>query len=57
MESRRKRIILVLLFIIAIGNYSRNTSEVKAVVFLSIFALGAITALLVREIIIALKNR
>lgn len=57
MESRRKRIILVLLFIIAIGNYSRNTSEVKAVVFLSIFALGAITALLVREIIIALKNK
>ena len=57
MESRKKRIILALLFIITLGNYTRNTSEVKSVAFLSIFALGAITALLVREILVALKNR
>lgn len=57
MESRKKRIILAILFIITLGNYTRNTSEVKSVAFLSIFALGAITALLVREILVALKNR
>jgi hypothetical protein len=57
MKSRKKLIILALLFIITLGNYSRNTSEVKSVAFLSIFALGAITALFVREIIVTLKNR
>ena len=57
MKSRRKLLILALLFIITIGNYTRNTSEVKSVAFLSIFALGAITALFVREIIVILKNR
>lgn len=57
MESRKKLITLAILFIITIGNYSRNTSEVKSVAFLSIFALGAITALFVREIIVTLKNR
>lgn len=57
MKSRRKLLILALLFIITIGNYTRNTSEVKSVAFLSIFALGAITALFMQEIIYALKNR
>lgn len=57
MKSRRKLLILALLFIITIGNYTRNTIEVKSVAFLSIFALGAITALFMQEIIYALKNR
>ncbi|MCZ8196006.1 MAG: hypothetical protein O9267_00185 [Flavobacterium sp.] len=57
MKARKKLIILAILFIITLGNYSRNTSEVKSVAFLSIFALGAITALFVREILVTLKNR
>lgn len=59
MKSRKKLIILALLFIVAIGNYNRISGEnsVRTVEFLSIFALGAITALFLREIIAAIKNR
>lgn len=59
MKSRKKIIILAILFIVALGNYTRIVGEndVRTVGFLSIFALGAISALLLREIIVGLKNR
>jgi len=59
MKSRKKLIILALLFIIAIGNYNRiaGVEDVRAVGFLSIFALGAISAIFICEIIATIKNR
>ncbi|MBY0488069.1 MAG: hypothetical protein K2P85_12915 [Flavobacteriaceae bacterium] len=59
MKTRKKLIILALLFIIAIGNYNRiaGVENVRAVAFLSIFALGAISSIFLREIIAAIKNR
>lgn len=59
MKSRKKIIILAILFIIAIGNFSRinSTTEIRTVEFLSIFALGAITVLFLKEVIAAIRNR
>ncbi|WP_298118922.1 hypothetical protein [Flavobacterium sp.] len=58
MKTNQKLIILALLFIITLGNYSRigNFESIRTVEFLSIFALGAITSLFLREIIITVNK-
>jgi purine-cytosine permease-like protein len=50
--GKNKRLIIGVLLVIAIVNYTRivGTEHVRAVQFLSIFAIGALTALLIREI-------
>jgi hypothetical protein len=52
MENRRS-IILAVALILAVGNYSRiaGNENIRTVQFLSIFAIGAISSLLLREII------
>ena len=59
MKSRRRLIVFTLLFSVCIGNYSRiaNHDAIRNVVFLSIFALGVVSALFLSEIIDAIKNR
>jgi hypothetical protein len=51
MEKRRPLILAILLFV-SIGNYYRlhGTEHITMVQFLSIFAMGALTGLLIREI-------
>ena len=58
MKTNKKLIILALLLIITIGNYTRigNFESIRSVEFLSIFALGAITSLFLREIIITINK-
>jgi hypothetical protein len=58
MKTNKKVLILAILFLISIVNFSRigNFESIRTVEFLSIFVLGAITALLVREIIATSKN-
>ena len=52
MKIKNKKIILTILLIGTLGNYARmhDTENVRTVVFLSIFAIGAISSLLVSEI-------
>ena len=52
MKTGRRRIIIGILLIVSFGNYARikGTEDIRAVEFLSIFAIGALTALLLREI-------
>lgn len=59
MEPKRKRILLGVLFILAIGNYSRleGTANIRNVEFLSIFAIGMLSGLIIREIAVALKHK
>lgn len=59
MKTRKKLIIFSLLLIIAFTNYFRivGADEIRAVGFISIFAIGAISALLFREIVVAIKNK
>ena len=57
--DRRRRIILAVLLIMSIGNYSRivDSENIRTVQFLSIFAIGALTALLIKEIAFMIKNK
>lgn len=52
MENRKRRILLAVLLLISLGNYFRivGNENVRTVQFLSIFAIGAITALLLKEL-------
>ena len=57
---KNKRVILIaVLFMLSIGNYSRiiGNENVRTVQFLSIFAIGALSALLIREIALLLKSK
>ena len=53
METKKRKILLAVLLIISIGNYFRivGNENVRDIQFLSIFAIGAIAALLVKELI------
>ncbi len=52
MENRRS-VILAVALLLAVGNYSRivGNENIRTVQFLSVFAIGAISSLLLREII------
>lgn len=52
MNTKKRKIILTVLLLLALGNYGRmhGTEDIRTVEFLSIFAIGALSALLVREI-------
>jgi TM2 domain-containing membrane protein YozV len=57
---RNRRVILIaVLFMLSIGNYSRiiGNENIRTIQFLSIFAIGALSALLIREIALLLKSK
>jgi hypothetical protein len=58
MEKRRS-ILFAVLLIISIGNYSRivGNENIRTIQFLSIFIIGALSALLIREIVTMIKNK
>ena len=59
MDPKRKRILIAVLLILAITNYSRIVSagNIRTVEFLTIFAIGALSALLINEIACAIKKK
>lgn len=58
MDSKKRRILIAVLLMISIGNYTRiiGTENIRTVEFLSIFVIGFLTALLIREIVLTSKN-
>jgi hypothetical protein len=58
MKNISRRILLAVLLMISIGNYFRiiGCENVRNVQFLSIFTIGAITALLIKELFGNLKK-
>ena len=52
MKVKNKKVILTILLLVSLGNYGRmhGTENIRTVAFLSIFAIGALSSLLVREI-------
>lgn len=58
MYSRKRAIVLAIMLIISIGNYTRiiDQGTIRTVEFLSIFVIGALTALLIRELAIKIKG-
>jgi hypothetical protein len=56
--KRRRSIAIAILLILSIGNYSRlsGSENIRAVQFLTIFAIGALSALLLQQIFIYFKK-
>ncbi|HNP31955.1 MAG TPA: hypothetical protein PKN96_01535 [Flavobacterium sp.] len=59
MKSNRRRIIFAILFILSVGNFSRiqGNDNIRAIQFLSIFVMGMLFGLLVKEIVDSIRNR
>lgn len=57
--NRKRRILLAVLLMLSIGNYYRiaGTKNIRTVEFLSIAVIGALTALLIKEVISTFKNK
>ncbi|ULQ54669.1 hypothetical protein [Flavihumibacter fluvii] len=57
--GKNRKILLAVLLILSIGNYTRiiGNENVRTVQFLSIFAIGALSALLIRELATQFKTR
>lgn len=59
MNSKKRTVILAVMLIILIGNYTRiiDHGTIRTVEFLSIFAIGALTSLLIKEIAFIIKSK
>lgn len=57
MYSKKRTIVIAILLIISIGNYSRiiDQGTIRTAEFLSVFVIGALTSLLIREITLKIK--
>ncbi len=52
MNTKKKKILLTVLLLLSLGNYARmnGTEDIRTIEFLSIFAIGAISALLINVV-------
>ena len=59
MKPNRRRIIFAVLFILSVGNFSRiqGNENIRTVQFLSIFGMGMLFGLLVKEIVESIRNK
>lgn len=58
-NRNRRRVIFAVLFMLSVGNFSRiqGNDNIRTVQFLSIFAMGMLFGLLVKEIVDSIKNK
>jgi hypothetical protein len=58
MNTKGKRAMLAVLLIISIANYSRisGTENIRYIEFLSIFVIGAISSLLLRDVVSSFRK-
>lgn len=59
MKNKKRTAILAVFLIIAIGNYTSiiDHGTIRTVEFLAIFAIGALTSLLIREVVLSNKHK
>lgn len=59
MNHTKRGLFAAVMLIICVGNYTRleDAGNVRAVVFLQIFAIGALTAVVIREVMSRFKNK
>lgn len=58
MNSKKRTIVLAIMLILAFGSYTRiiDNGTIRTVEFLSIFVIGALSALLIRELATKIKG-
>ena len=59
MDAKKRRIAIVIMLILSIGNYTRlvENDNIRTVQFLSIFTIGALIALLIRSIAESFRSK
>ncbi len=58
MDTRKRRIVIAVMLMISIGNYARLiNNNIRPIQFLSIFVIGALSALLIRSIADEYRNK
>jgi hypothetical protein len=59
MNTKKRTAVIAIMLILAIGNYSRiiDQGTIRTVEFLSIFVIGALTSLLIREVATIIKEK
>ena len=59
MDHTKRGLFAAVMLMICIGNYTRieGAEDVRAVVFLQIFAIGALSAIVIREVMSRFKNK
>lgn len=59
MKSNRRRIFLAVLLMLSVGNYFRiqGNENIRTIQFLSIFVIGILFGLLVKEVIDVVRNK
>lgn len=59
MKTRNRMLLLGVILMLSVVNYSRlkGIETIRSVAFLSIFTIGIISGLLIREIISQIKNK
>ena len=57
--EKRRRIIIAVLLMLTVGNYTRlaGNENVRVIQFVSIFIIGALTALLIKEFVTLFKAK
>ena len=57
--EKKRRTILAIILLLSIGNFSRltNNENIRPIQFISIFVIGAMTALLINEFVILFKAK
>lgn len=58
-KNRRRRILLSFLLLVTIVNYTRivGSANIRTVEFITIAAIGALTALLIKEVVETINNK
>jgi hypothetical protein len=57
--EKRRRVIIAVLLMVSIGNYTRilGTENIRLIQFISIFVIGALSALLLNEFVTLFKAK
>ena len=57
--EKKRRVIIAVLLMISVGNFARltNNENIRAIQFVSIFVIGALSALLLNEFIVMFKAK
>ena len=57
--EKKRRVIIAVLLMISVGNFARlaNNDNIRAIQFVSIFVIGALSALLLNEFVVIFKTK